>query len=139
MASPRVVHATVAFWTFFQRNIRCLCRKGKFNFNRQYSSVRLSPLVLLQLDHNALLVSPHYHHFRDDNPPTSAEYLFIAANRCCIPLLAILTFLLLPNETVRQGFLPAVRNVISVQEMGKNTKGFDTISDRRSYRQKGGI
>ncbi|KAK0211527.1 hypothetical protein IW262DRAFT_370751 [Armillaria fumosa] len=30
--------------------------------------------VLLQPDHNALLVSPHYHLFRDDNPPTSAEY-----------------------------------------------------------------
>ncbi|KAK0192269.1 hypothetical protein F5146DRAFT_999485 [Armillaria mellea] len=52
--------------------------------------------------------------------PTSAGYPFITADRCCqkgIPLLAILTFLFLPNESVRQGILPAVRNVISGQEI----------------------
>ncbi|KAK0219752.1 hypothetical protein EDD85DRAFT_864647 [Armillaria nabsnona] len=78
--------------------------------------------LLLQPDHNALLVSPHYHLFRDDNPLTSAEYEFITADRCCekgIPLLAILTFLHLPNEWVCRGICPAVRNVIDVQQMRK--------------------
>ncbi|PBK70913.1 hypothetical protein ARMSODRAFT_95563 [Armillaria solidipes] len=86
--------------------------------------------MLLQPDHNALLVSPHYHLFRDGNPPASAEYPFITADRCCqkgIPLLAILTFLLLPNESVRQGVLPAVRNVISVQEMGKTPRALTRL------------
>ncbi|KAK0480847.1 hypothetical protein IW261DRAFT_1145883 [Armillaria novae-zelandiae] len=75
--------------------------------------------VLLQACHNALLVSPHHHLFRDDNPPTSTEYPFVTDTQFChrgIPLLAMLTFLHLPNESVRQGILPVVRNVISVQD-----------------------
>ncbi|PBK70430.1 hypothetical protein ARMSODRAFT_112130 [Armillaria solidipes] len=67
-------------------------------------------------NHHGLLVSPHYHLFRDDNPPTSAEYSFIdELNRCekGIPLFAVMTYLMLPNTSVRKGVLPAIRNPIT--------------------------
>ncbi|KAK0236556.1 hypothetical protein EDD85DRAFT_576947 [Armillaria nabsnona] len=67
-------------------------------------------------NHHGLLVSPHYHLFRDDNPPTPAEYPFIdELNRCekGIPLFAVMTYLMLPNTSVRKGVLPAIRNPIT--------------------------
>ncbi|SJL10557.1 uncharacterized protein ARMOST_13944 [Armillaria ostoyae] len=75
--------------------------------------------VLLQPDHNALLVSPHSHLFRDDNPPTSAEYEFISADRCCvkgIPLVAIPTFLHLPNELMRKALRALPRPMTAAPE-----------------------
>ncbi|KAK0431186.1 hypothetical protein EV421DRAFT_1854701 [Armillaria borealis] len=67
-------------------------------------------------NHHGLLVSPHYHLFRDDNLPTPADYPFIdELNRCekGIPLFAIMTYLMLPNTSVRKGVLPAIRNPIT--------------------------
>ncbi|SJL08710.1 uncharacterized protein ARMOST_12079 [Armillaria ostoyae] len=70
-------------------------------------------------NHHGLLVSPHYHLFCDDNPPTSAEYPFIdELNRCekGIPLFAVMTYLMLPDTSVRKGVLPSIRNPITPHE-----------------------
>ncbi len=86
-----------------------------------------SPILNAQLcftgvyasNHHGLLVSPHYHLFRDDNPPTPAEYPFIdELNRCekGIPLFAVMTYLMLPNTSFRKGVLPAIRNPITPRE-----------------------
>ncbi|KAK0442402.1 hypothetical protein EV421DRAFT_1808859 [Armillaria borealis] len=80
--------------------------------------------VLLAPNHHGLLVSPHYHLCRDDNPPT-AEYRFIdSANQCTngLPLLAIMTFLLLPNTMVHSSGHPAIRNTISAYEIEKPSR-----------------
>ncbi len=80
---------------------------------------------LYALNHHALHVSPHYHVFRDDNPPTTAEYSFInELNRCerGIPLLAVMTYILLPNTSVRQDVHPAIRNSVTVLQQKKETQ-----------------
>ncbi|SJL08707.1 uncharacterized protein ARMOST_12076 [Armillaria ostoyae] len=82
-------------------------------------------------NHHGLLVSPHYHLFRDDNPPTPAEYPFIDEwNRCekGIPLFAVMTYLMLPNTSVRKGVLPTIRNPITPREKA-------TQSDSRGLRE----
>ncbi|KAK0431181.1 hypothetical protein EV421DRAFT_196895 [Armillaria borealis] len=79
-------------------------------------------------NHHGLLVSPHYHLFRDDNLPTSAEYSFIdELNRCekGIPLFAVMTYLMLPNTSVRKGVLPAIRNPITPREMATQSDSQD--------------
>ncbi|SJL12118.1 uncharacterized protein ARMOST_15539 [Armillaria ostoyae] len=91
----------------------------------------LSALVvergLYALNHHALHVSPHYHVFRDDNPPTAAEYDFInELNRCekGIPLLAVMTYILLPNTSVRKDVDPAIRNPVTVFQQKKAAQSF---------------
>ncbi len=69
-------------------------------------------------------MSPHYRVFRDDNPPT-AEYDFINQLNCCekgIPLLAVMTYIWLPNISVRKDVDPAIWNPVSVSEQDKATK-----------------
>ncbi|PBK87272.1 hypothetical protein ARMGADRAFT_462971 [Armillaria gallica] len=87
-------------------------------------------------NHHGLLVSPHYHLFRDDNPPTPAEYPFIdELNRCekGIPLFAVMTYLMLPNTSVRKGVLPAIRNPITAREMAtqSNSQGLRETPNTR--------
>ncbi|SJL07964.1 uncharacterized protein ARMOST_11322 [Armillaria ostoyae] len=67
-------------------------------------------------NHHALHVSPHYHVFCDDNPPTHAGYEFINELNLCekgIPLLAVMSYILLPCASVRQGVHPAIRNPVT--------------------------
>ncbi|PBK97171.1 hypothetical protein ARMGADRAFT_625967 [Armillaria gallica] len=67
-------------------------------------------------NHHALHVSPHYHVFRDDDPPTHPEYEFINELNPCekgIPLLAVMSYILLPCASVRQDVQPAIRNPVS--------------------------
>ncbi len=70
-------------------------------------------------------MSPHYHVFRDDNPPSTAESDFInELNRCekDISLLTIMTYILLSNTSVRKDVDPAVRNPVTVFQQDKATE-----------------
>ncbi|KAK0243776.1 hypothetical protein EDD85DRAFT_784324 [Armillaria nabsnona] len=67
-------------------------------------------------NHHALHVSPHHHVFCDDNPPTHAGYEFINELNLCekgIPLLAVMSYILLPCASVRQDVHPAIRNPVT--------------------------
>ncbi|KAK0462903.1 uncharacterized protein EV420DRAFT_1638995 [Desarmillaria tabescens] len=123
-----------------QYNAKAMCSKAWLQLSTcnpasEYGIVfsGLSAVVvergLYALNHHALHVSPHYHVFRDDNPPTTAEYDFINEHNHCekgIPLLAIMTFILLPNASVRKDVHPAIRNPVTVSQQDK------TIQEKRA-------
>lgn len=76
-------------------------------------------------NHHALHVSPHYHVFRDDDPPTHPEYEFINELNLCekgIPLLAVMSYILLPCASVRQDVQPAIRNPVTEKAAQSSTR-----------------
>ncbi|PBK69031.1 hypothetical protein ARMSODRAFT_172319 [Armillaria solidipes] len=121
-----------------QYNAKAICSKAWLQLSTcnpasQYGVLfsGLSAVVLERglyaLNRHALHVSPHYHVFRDDNPPATAEYNFInELNRCerGIPLLAVMTYILLRNTSVRQDVHPAIRNPVTVFQQKKAAQSF---------------
>ncbi|PBK75067.1 hypothetical protein ARMSODRAFT_951133 [Armillaria solidipes] len=116
LASRVHLYATGKIWPLLQRDICHLdrARCAVFCFNLM-SCLMFHLLLQVTYDsgEHALLVSPHYHLFDDDNPPI---YDFCTPHdEGGVPLLAVLTSLLLPDVVVDTIILPALINPLKTR------------------------